>query len=227
MYQFSQQPQESSQLARLPLAKFSHAATSISHSGPLSWSHIIGNGDIISVFEKRPGATLSTARILLRVSRDCDILEEIDIAYFAREAVAQAQSRQIGHGHPKPIFAVIVKSPCLAVKYPSGGTSVRRFQIKFSSDRDYYTALAILSDIKCPFSESNIGSLQPARKLASSQWNPGLGSSTSGGKDALPSGSGALGISSSNNVIFPSHSSTTCASGMTSTITGIVPSYPS
>lgn len=47
---------------------------------------------------------------------------------------------------------------------------IRRFQLKFSSDRDYYTALAILSEINCPFTESTAGSsLQSSlRPLSSS-----------------------------------------------------------
>jgi hypothetical protein len=44
--------------------------------------------------------------------------EDIDLTHFVREANAN-QSRQ------KPSFAVIVKLPCLAVKYPSGSTYVR------------------------------------------------------------------------------------------------------
>ncbi|GIC88329.1 uncharacterized protein Aud_004723 [Aspergillus udagawae] len=73
--------------------------------------------------------------------------------------------------HPRAIFAVVVKLPCLAVKYPTGNGFIRRFQLKFSSDREFYTALAILSDIRCPFSESNVGSSQLARRPTSSQWH--------------------------------------------------------
>ena len=50
---------------------------------------------------------------------------------------------------------------------------IRRFQIKFSLERDFYSALSILSDIKCPFSESNPGSMPGTRRLISSQWPTG------------------------------------------------------
>lgn len=55
----------------------------------------------------------------------------------------------------------------------SDGSQVRRFQIKFSQDADYYKALSILSDINCPFTEANTSSKPPSRKPASSQWHPG------------------------------------------------------
>lgn len=47
---------------------------------------------------------------------------------------------------------------------------IRRFQIKFSLERDFYSALSILSDIKCPFSESSPGSISVTRRLTTSQW---------------------------------------------------------
>ncbi|GAQ03361.1 hypothetical protein ALT_0682 [Aspergillus lentulus] len=110
-------------------------------------------------------------------------------------------------GYPRPIFAVVVKSPCLAVKYPTGNgfvsrtylavwissdaVKIRRFQVKFSSDREFYTALAILSDIRCPFSESNVGSSQLARRPTSSQWHSRSGPSNLGIRDPFPSSASA------------------------------------
>lgn len=46
------QAEQYTQLACLSLAKFSHTTTSVSHRGPLHWNHIIGNGDIIGIFER-------------------------------------------------------------------------------------------------------------------------------------------------------------------------------
>ncbi|GIK06953.1 hypothetical protein Aspvir_002606 [Aspergillus viridinutans] len=88
--------------------------------------------------------------------------------------------------HPRPIFAVVVKSPCLAVKYPTGNGF-----LKFSSDREFYTALAILSDIRCPFSESNVGSSQLARRPTSSQWHSRSGPSNLGIREPFPSSASA------------------------------------
>ncbi|KAF7181416.1 hypothetical protein CNMCM7691_000634 [Aspergillus felis] len=88
--------------------------------------------------------------------------------------------------HPRPIFAVVVKSPCLAVKYPTGNGF-----LKFSSDREFYTALAILSDIRCPFSESNVGSSQLARRPTSSQWHSHSVPSNLGIREPFPSSASA------------------------------------
>ncbi|KAF7590308.1 hypothetical protein BBP40_003001 [Aspergillus hancockii] len=170
MYHPPQQPQEVTTLACLPLAKFSHTTTSSSHRGPLNWSHVFGNGDIIGIFERLSMPAPLPSRVLLKILRDHDILEQVDLTYLTREA--ESQSQPAPNAPTKPVFAVVVKLPCLAVKYPRGTTCVRRFQIKFSLDRDFYSALCILSDIKCPFSESNVSSMPLARKLTSSQWHP-------------------------------------------------------
>lgn len=77
MYRSSQQPQEPTQLARLPLAKFSHTTTSTGHSGPLNWTHIIGNGDIIGVLDNYPAVGLAPATMVLRVFQDYEILVRV------------------------------------------------------------------------------------------------------------------------------------------------------
>lgn len=128
----------------------------------------------------------------------------------------------------KPIFAVIVKLPCLAIKYPKGGMNVRvttvysyvnvsypntkqvrRFQIKFASDQDYYTTLAILSNINCPFSESNVGPPQPVRRpTTSTQWRSGSVASPvpSVASETLPNGPSVAGLPAFSNAFFPPHS---------------------
>ncbi|RHZ62155.1 uncharacterized protein CDV56_108134 [Aspergillus thermomutatus] len=94
-------------------------------------------------------------------------------------------------------------SPLTAVK-------IRRFQLKFSSDREFYTALAILSDIRCPFSESNVGSSQLARRPTSSQWHSGSVPSNLGIREPF--------TSSASAAVFPVVSSAS-ASGSASSIT--------
>ncbi|PYI14227.1 hypothetical protein BO99DRAFT_312936, partial [Aspergillus violaceofuscus CBS 115571] len=157
-------------LARLSLAKFSHVTTSLNHRGPLNWGHIIGNNDLAATFENsRATNSSSGSSILLRISRFHDIMEELDLSFFAMAAIkAPAQSAQ-GQAS-KPLFAVVVKLPCLAVKYPRGNM-IRRFQIKFSAERDYYAALAILSEMSCPFSEASPAPMH--HKQISSQWDTG------------------------------------------------------
>ncbi|KAL4922252.1 hypothetical protein BDW62DRAFT_172102 [Aspergillus aurantiobrunneus] len=158
----SQQVQGPLTLACFQLAKFSYTTTSINHRGPLTWSHVFGNGDIIGAFER--STTLPSEGILFRVRNNHETLEEVGITDLMREFDNQVQYKQDGS---RPRFAVVVKLPCLAVKYPQRPGYVRRFQIKFSSDRDFYSALAILSEINCPFSESNTSSVRPMSKPVS------------------------------------------------------------
>lgn len=58
------------------------------------------------------------------------IQEDLDLNSLAREATSQALSRQIGN--TKPSVAVIVKPPCLAVRYPSNIGQVRQGSIFIS-----------------------------------------------------------------------------------------------
>ncbi|CAG7938663.1 unnamed protein product [Penicillium nalgiovense] len=74
---------------------------------------------------------------------------------------------------PRSHFAVVVKSPCLAVKYPHGGTHIRRFQIKFTTERDYFTALALLGEINCPLTEGKIPVPAIQRFPSVSSWTSG------------------------------------------------------
>ncbi|RAK97721.1 uncharacterized protein BO80DRAFT_481791 [Aspergillus ibericus CBS 121593] len=212
MHPLSQQPPDSTTLARLSLAKFSHTTTSLNHRGPLHWSHVMGNGDLVGIFERRTMTNFTPDRILLKVIGVHGNLEEIDLTHFAIEAGNITQSSQITAS--KPIFAVVVKLPCLAVKYPRANM-VHRFQIKFSFDHDFYTALAILSDMKCPFSEASVGSM---RKLTSSQWNSG--SIESGPITRQPTyGSSMPGPLASHPVTFCQQTPTTSASGSSSSVT--------
>ncbi|KAJ5923296.1 hypothetical protein N7454_008541 [Penicillium verhagenii] len=50
------------------------------------------------------------------------------------------------------------------------GILIRRFQIKFSRIPDYFTALALLSDINCPLTEGSTSMLQPRKFPSSSSW---------------------------------------------------------
>lgn len=48
---------------------------------------------------------------------------------------------------------------------------VRQFQIKFSQERDYYTALAILGEINCPLTEGTTPPVHPLQRMpSSSSW---------------------------------------------------------
>lgn len=79
MYGPTQRSQEGIQLACLSLAKYSYTTTSMSHRGPFNWSHIIGNGDIICIFERHAIPSPLYSRVLLKVMRDHDILVRIGV----------------------------------------------------------------------------------------------------------------------------------------------------
>ncbi|EAU33644.1 predicted protein [Aspergillus terreus NIH2624] len=111
------------QLGHLPLAKFSHTTTSLKHKGPFNWSHIPGEGTMIGIFEKVSTSSSTATRLLLKIAHNNHVLEEVDLAYFTREAVIQSQPDQ--PSQPRPVFAVVVKLPCLAVKYPDASGWVR------------------------------------------------------------------------------------------------------
>lgn len=88
--------------------------------------------------------------------------------------------------------------------------------MKFGLDRDYYRALAILSDINCPFSEPNIGLIPPARKPSTAQWQ--MGSSISIMESIVPNTLMADRYQSNGAFIGP-HEATAGASAATSSAT--------
>ncbi|KAL2835234.1 hypothetical protein BDW59DRAFT_156051 [Aspergillus cavernicola] len=194
-FPFSQQSQELTTLARFQLAKFSYTTNSNNYRGPLTWSHVFGNGDIVGEFERH---TMSPpGRILFKVLCNNETLEEIGITDLLKEHDNSLKAPPNQDNWKKPVFAVVVKLPCLAVKYPLRNTCIRRFQIKFSSDRDYYSALAILSEINCPFSDSNTSSAQPMRRSTSCLSNLGSTGPTTGAQDGLSRTTGTPRSSSS------------------------------
>ncbi|KAJ5287424.1 hypothetical protein N7478_003110 [Penicillium angulare] len=155
-------------VTRLPLSKFSHTTTTIDHSGPLSWTHVNDAQQLTCVLEQSSTCPSTIPRLLMRVSQNNMILEQLDLSHFIQRSAAQSHSAQ-GASQAKPPFAVVVKSPCLAVKYPQTATHIRRFQIKFSRNTDYFTALAFLSEYNCPFTEGSTAiTAQPLRRLPTS-----------------------------------------------------------
>ncbi|KAL4887017.1 hypothetical protein BJY04DRAFT_177084 [Aspergillus karnatakaensis] len=167
MSRFSHSPQVpgSRTLAHFQLAKFSYCTTSVSRRGPLTWSHVFGNGDLSGGFEKY--TTSIPGKIMFKVLRnDQDKLEELCMTDLLKDFESQAHPMQAGA--KRPSFAVVVKVPCLAVKYPLKNGQVRRIQIKFSAQGDFYSVLALLSEINCPFSESDNNSAPSMRRPVSS-----------------------------------------------------------
>ncbi|CAI7644432.1 unnamed protein product [Penicillium glandicola] len=163
------QPPIPPQVLRLAIAKFSYTTTAIDHVGPLTWNHVPGNGDLACVFERFLDTRTIPSRMIQKVVRGDGILEQLDLVFFTRMAGMQAQLIP----SPRPHFAVVVKSPCLAVKYPHGETHIRRFQIKFTTERDYFTALALLGEINCPLTEGKIPVPAIQRFPSVSSWTSG------------------------------------------------------
>ncbi|KAJ5596231.1 hypothetical protein N7450_002689 [Penicillium hetheringtonii] len=152
----------------LSLAKFSYTATPIDHPGPLSWSHINAHGDLVCALDQYPGHESIPARLIMKITRNDIIMEQIDIARFVQSVISQHTSAS------KSPFAVVIKCPCLAVKYPQNG-SIRRFQLKFLVERDFYTALSVLSEANCPLTEGNATAVPHLRRLpSSSSWASSL-----------------------------------------------------
>ncbi|KAJ5196115.1 hypothetical protein N7449_006594 [Penicillium cf. viridicatum] len=163
------QPPIPPQVLRLPIAKFSHTTTAIDHVGPLTWNHVPGNGDLACIFEKFLDSGSMPSRMIQKVVRGDGILEQLDLIFFTRMAGMQAQLIPPPRSH----FAVVVKSPCLAVKYPHGETHIRRFQIKFTTERDYFVALTLLGEINCPLTEGKIPVPAIQRFPSVSSWTSG------------------------------------------------------
>ncbi|KAI1960656.1 hypothetical protein LOZ58_003729 [Ophidiomyces ophidiicola] len=171
----------------LPILKFSYVTTTAGRTSPLSWTHISGGSDLVALFDQASipdgDSTWIRESRVLKVLRGRDILEELDLDALAREAVTSSSS-QIQISNAKAPIAVLVKSPCLAVRYPTRLNQIRRFQLKFSSDADYRKAISILSEIGCPITESAVGGYNPPQasraSLDASNWLQNAGSSSLG-----------------------------------------------
>ncbi|CRG84075.1 hypothetical protein PISL3812_01412 [Talaromyces islandicus] len=156
MTSLRRQLQQSNVIAQYPLGKYSYAETLADQRGPLNWTHLHSN-DLNVLFEKVSSSSSAISslqqQLRLRVIRAHENLEDLDLNSLAREATQQAIAKHARN--TKPSVAIIVKDPCLAVRYPFGRDQMRRFQIKFSSSRDYRDVLDILREINCPYSESS------------------------------------------------------------------------
>lgn len=66
--------QEYSSGTRLSLAKFSYTTTPIDHPGPLSWSHLNGNGDLVCIFDKFAATGSASSKLIMKVIRNDSVL---------------------------------------------------------------------------------------------------------------------------------------------------------
>ncbi|CEL05287.1 hypothetical protein ASPCAL06405 [Aspergillus calidoustus] len=160
-FRISERSQDSITLGRFQLAKFSYAINSKTNKGPFSWSHVYGDSELVGVF--RRDVTPSPEKIMFKITGKDSTLEEINLTELAKELENQLQ----GNAKPSTV-SLVVRRPCLAVKYPLSSDRAYRFQIMFSSDRDYSAALSILSEMKCLFFEMNATPGRQGSRLGSS-----------------------------------------------------------
>ncbi|OJD14174.1 hypothetical protein AJ78_05461 [Emergomyces pasteurianus Ep9510] len=166
-------------LLNIPILKFSYSTASADRTSPLGWTHLSSSGDLAVVFDHIMPPETSSAFCQgdrrLRVFRSGAIMEQLNLNSLAREAAA-VPSHAFAQ-NMKPPVAIIVKSPCLAVRYPMRNDQTRRFQIKFSSDADYSTVISIFNKLGCPITHSAIVSPQQAssnRPFSSTSQTPSL-----------------------------------------------------
>ncbi|KAJ0426360.1 hypothetical protein BJY00DRAFT_307228 [Aspergillus carlsbadensis] len=167
-----QRSHDSTTLGRFQLAKFSYAITSKANKGPFSWSHVYGDNELVGAF--RRDVSSSPERILFKITRNDSTLEEINLTELAKELEIQLQDNANAS-----TVSLVVRRPCLAVKYPLSSDRAYRFQIMFSSDRDYSAALSILGEMNCLFFEMNSTPTRQSSRLGSSHLSSRNGLSSS------------------------------------------------
>ncbi|KAL2857948.1 hypothetical protein BJY01DRAFT_242023 [Aspergillus pseudoustus] len=150
--------QGSTTLGRFQLAKFSYAINSKNSKGPFTWSHVYGNNELIGRFERY--ASPLSGKILFKIIRNDAILEEVNLTEIARALESQSQSNAAAS-----TISLVVRRPCLAIKFPLSDDRSYRFQIMFSSDGDYCSVLAILNEINCQFTEMRTTSGHQSNRL--------------------------------------------------------------
>ncbi|KAK9472124.1 uncharacterized protein V1510DRAFT_148586 [Dipodascopsis tothii] len=101
-----------------------------SSAGQVSWSHSPYRDQLYISFDSSGSESVS-----IKVIWKTDVLEEVDLA--ATKRLAQQMLL------PQQAFVVIVRAPCIGVKYmfqPTPNTvMIRRFQVRFASN-DYFNA---------------------------------------------------------------------------------------
>ncbi|KPI39986.1 uncharacterized protein AB675_11442 [Cyphellophora attinorum] len=134
----------------LSLQKFSSAVILRDSNGPLPWTHLASRGELFAIFDTvrhvRSDGTIQDAK-RFKILRDPDVLEDIDLQILASETKRAINMAKDASDHNRDHnVAVIKKVPVIAVKYPVPGGQVKRFQIRFSEDADFYEACKQMSN---------------------------------------------------------------------------------
>ncbi|EXJ76380.1 uncharacterized protein A1O5_00888 [Cladophialophora psammophila CBS 110553] len=154
--QGSQLLSQSSSLC-LPLLKFSYATVSNESIAPIPWIHLSSKDALFAIFESSPvqledGRT--EERQKFKVLQDPEVMEELDLNALSVEAHRALIQAPAATTVNVPHVAIIVKVPMIAIKYPMPNGQIRRFQIRFSKNEDYYEAMKMLSRANVPTVEA-------------------------------------------------------------------------
>ncbi|KIX03728.1 uncharacterized protein Z518_07281 [Rhinocladiella mackenziei CBS 650.93] len=138
----------------IPLSKFSYAALPNETIGPIPWIHLSSKHCLFAIFENSPtqlGDGRVEERQRFKVLQDPEVMEELDVnalSVGAHRALDQVSKGQV------PLVAVVVKVPNIAIKYPMTNGQIKRFQIRFTCDEDYYEAMKMFSRANVPMVEA-------------------------------------------------------------------------
>ncbi|KZF21074.1 hypothetical protein L228DRAFT_284146 [Xylona heveae TC161] len=138
------------QWTSLPITKFSHAINLNQHDTNVNWSHITKRDNMFVVFDSAKSFinTVTEERRLLKVIVGADVVEIVDLDRLCQDmADAAAQSSLFLSQTGQTPSAVMIRCPCIAMRYLKPTGEIRRFQIRLAVEADFYTAASILTRI--------------------------------------------------------------------------------
>ncbi|KIW99174.1 uncharacterized protein Z519_00837 [Cladophialophora bantiana CBS 173.52] len=141
----------------LPLLKFSYATVSNESIAPIPWIHLSSKDALFAIFETSPIQLedgRAEERQKFKVLQDPEVMEELDLNALSVEAHRALIQAPAATAVNVPHVAIIVKVPMIAIKYPMANGQIRRFQIRFSKNEDYYEAMKMLSRANVPTVEA-------------------------------------------------------------------------
>ncbi|ELR05627.1 hypothetical protein VC83_07649 [Pseudogymnoascus destructans] len=142
----------------IPLDKYSSA---VSREGSKShrWVHDVRK-DLLTLTFKPVDIPIDGGRIethlFLAVTAGRDTLEHLDVqklVKWSQEHNERVRRVLIGSGVESPV-QVIVRFPCVAMRFPGAPSMVHRFQLRFKDDKQYFEALNILKRAGLQIKES-------------------------------------------------------------------------
>ncbi|OBT77426.1 hypothetical protein VF21_04245 [Pseudogymnoascus sp. 05NY08] len=142
----------------IPLDKYSSA---VSREGSKShrWVHDVRK-DLLTLTFKPVDIPIDGGRIethlFMAVTAGRDTLEHLDVqklVKWSQEHNEHVRRGLISNGVESPV-QVIVRFPCVAMRFPGAPSMVQRFQLRFKDDKQYFEALNILKRAGLQIKES-------------------------------------------------------------------------